>query len=118
MPNEHDSLDTVFHALADPTRRAVLQRLTRGPASVSELADPFEMALPSFLQHLRVLEDSGLVRSRKQGRVRTCEMAPEPLGEAERWIADQRALWEDRLDRLAAYLDTLQSRPQPEDGDA
>ena len=118
MTNEHAALDTVFHALADPTRRAVLQRLSRGPASVSELADPFEMALPSFLQHLRVLEASGLVRSHKVGRVRTCEMEPAPLGQAERWIADQRALWEDRFDRLATYLDALQSRPRPEDDDA
>ena len=107
MPNQLAALDSVFHALADPTRRAVLQRLSQGAASVSELAQPFEMALPSFLQHLRVLEDSGLVRSTKAGRVRTCEMRSEPLTSAERWIADQRKVWEGRLDRLAAYLDDL-----------
>lgn len=108
MPNQLTALDTVFHALADPTRRAVLQRLSQGTASVSELAKPFDMALPSFLQHLRVLEDSGLVRSRKDGRVRTCEMRAEPLSNAERWIVEQRKAWEGRLDRLAAYLEQLQ----------
>ena len=109
MPNQTAALDTVFHALADPTRRGVLQRLSRGPASVSELAKPFGMALPSFLQHLRVLEDSGLVRSKKVGRVRTCEMEPEPLTAAEQWIAEQRALWDARLDRLDDYLRELQA---------
>jgi DNA-binding transcriptional ArsR family regulator len=86
----------VFHALADPTRRAVLQRLSRGTAPVSELAEPFDMALPSFLQHLKVLEGCGLLRSRKSGRVRTCQIAPEPLEAAEDWMATQRALWERR----------------------
>ena len=108
MPNQA-ALDHVFHALADPTRRIVLQRLSRGPASVSELAQPFEMALPSFLQHLKVLEGSGLVRSYKQGRVRTCEIEPQPLTQAQDWIAEQRALWEGRLDRLESYLNDLQS---------
>lgn len=110
MPNQPDSLDRVFSALADPTRRAVVQRLAKGPATVSELAQPFSMALPSFLQHLRVLEDCGLVRSRKQGRVRTCEVDPGSLATAERWFAEQRALWEGRLDRLEAYLQVLQGR--------
>ena len=110
MTNQVATLDHVFHALADPTRRAVLQHLSRGPASVSDLARPFDMALPSFLQHLRVLESSGLVRSTKVGRVRTCEMEAQPLGEAETWIAEQRALWEDRLDRLDDYLKTLQAK--------
>lgn len=109
MPNQEDALDHVFHALADPTRRAVLQRLSRGPASVSELAEPFEMALPSFLQHLRVLEESGLLRSEKTGRVRTCRFEPKPLTTVEHWIAEQRALWEGRLDRLEAYLDEIQT---------
>ena len=112
MPNQLTQLDHVFHALADPTRRAVLQRLSQGPASVTELAKPFNMALPSFLQHLRVLEDSGLVRSQKVGRVRTCEMKPEPLSNAEGWIAEQRAMWEDRFDRLDAYLQSLQAAGQ------
>jgi len=114
MPNHYPQpdpaeLDTVFQALADPTRRAVLQRLTEGPASVSELAEPFQMALPSFLQHLKVLEESGLVKSEKKGRVRTCEAQFARLTEAEEWIAHQRAVWEGRLDRLDAYLKTLQS---------
>lgn len=111
-------LDEVFHALADPTRRAVLQRLSQGPASVSELAKPFGMALPSFLQHLRVLEASGLVRSTKVGRVRTCEMQPQPLTTAEQWIGEQRALWEARLDRLDDYLKKLQSRENTDGHDA
>lgn len=116
MPNQPDSLDRVFYALADPTRRAVMQRLAEGPASVSELAKPFGMALPSFMQHLRVLEDSGLVRSRKEGRVRTCEFQPGRLATAEQWIADQRALWEGRLDRLEAYLKELQGRERNDGG--
>jgi len=114
MPNQQAALDNVFHALADPTRRAVLQRLSGGPASVSELAKPFEMALPSFLQHLQVLETSGLIRSQKAGRVRTCEMEPQPLATAEQWIAEQRALWEGRLDRLEGFLKELQAK---ENGD-
>ncbi len=96
--------DAVFHALANSTRRAVVTRLGRGPASVSELAAPFGMALPTFCQHLRVLEQSGVVRSRKRGRVRTYELAPEPLAAAEHWLADQRALWTRRLDQLDAFL--------------
>lgn len=109
MPNQEAALDNVFRALADPTRRAVIQRLGRGPASVSELARPFDMALPSFLQHLRVLEDSGLVRSKKAGRVRTCEIRPAELARAEGWMADLRTLWEGRIDRLDAYLRDLQA---------
>jgi DNA-binding transcriptional ArsR family regulator len=105
-------LDHVFHALADPTRRAVLRRLGRGPAPVSELAQPFAMALPSFMQHLRVLEESGLVRSRKKGRVRTCRLAPQPLKRAERWMVEQRALWERRLDQLDGYLNALQQETE------
>jgi DNA-binding transcriptional ArsR family regulator len=108
VPNQETALDDVFHALADPTRRAVLQRLSEGPASVSELARPFAMALPSFLQHLQVLENGGLIRSRKVGRVRTCEMEAAPLGTAESWIARQRAMWEGRIDRLEIYLRELQ----------
>lgn len=97
-------LDGVFRALADPTRRSVLERLTHGPASVNELAEPFDMALPSFLQHLRVLEDSGLVASEKHGRVRTCRIAPKAMARAETWLAAQRALWERRLDAHDRYL--------------
>lgn len=109
MPNQETVLDEVFRALADPTRRAVVQRLSKGPASVKELAEPFDMALPSFMQHLRVLEDSGLMQSKKKGRVRTCEIKAKELGRAEEWIARQRAIWEARFDRLEAYLDQLQS---------
>lgn len=97
----------MFRALADPTRRAVVQRLCNGPAAVSELARPFRMRLPSFTQHLDVLEGCGLVRSRKAGRVRTYELVPEPLQEAEGWLAIQRALWRTRLNQLDAYLATL-----------
>lgn len=107
MPNQGVQLDRVFQALADPTRRAVLQRLTSGTAPVSELAAPFDMALPSFLQHLKVLEGCGLVSSRKAGRVRTYQLSPQPLRAAEGWIAEQRALWERRLDQLDRYLEEL-----------
>src|SRR5262245_15720971 len=92
-------LNLVFQALADPTRRAVVERLSRGPTTTSELARPFPMALPSFLQHLDVLQRSGLVRSRKAGRVRTYELVPDVLRDAEAWLSGQRALWEQRLDQ-------------------
>ena len=104
MPNQATELGRVFQALADPTRRAVLERLAGGPAAMSELAQPFRMALPSFAQHLDVLEDCGLVRSSKEGRVRTYQLAPRPLKAAEGWLARQRALWARRLDQLDAYL--------------
>ena len=99
--------DAVFRALADPTRRRVLERLGRGPASVGDLAKPFEMALPSFLQHLRMLETAGLVSSEKVGRVRTYRLVPERLKLAEDWLARQRRLWEARLDQLDDLLKTL-----------
>ena len=98
------ALDRVFRALADPTRRAVVERLGAGPATVSELAAPFGMALPSFTQHLDVLEDCRLIRSRKKGRVRTCRLSPRTLQSAEGWLARQRTLWERRLDQLDDYL--------------
>jgi DNA-binding transcriptional ArsR family regulator len=107
MPNQWAELSGVFRALADPTRRAVLERLSRGPAAVSELAQPFGMALPSFSQHLGVLEDCGLVHSSKVGRVRTYRLAPQPLRRAESWLAGQRALWERRLDQLDSYLQEM-----------
>lgn len=107
MPNERAQLDRVFHALADPTRRAVLVRLSRGTATVSELAEPFAMALPSFLQHLRVLADSDLVRSRKDGRIRTYQLSPQPLQLAEDWMVEQRALWGRRLDQLDRFLESI-----------
>lgn len=115
MPNQKAALDLVFNALADPTRRAVVRRLSKGPASVSELAKPFKMALPSFLQHVDVLERSGLIRTNKIGRVRTCEFAPARLKAAENWLADQRSLWERRLDRLDDYLSALDPSQQEKD---
>jgi len=105
-------IDGVFRALADPTRRRVLERLGSSPASVSELARPFRMALPSFLEHLKVLEGCGLVRSRKTGRVRTYRLAPGRLRLAEDWLLRQRALWERRLDRLDGYLIELKEKEQ------
>jgi DNA-binding transcriptional ArsR family regulator len=107
MPNQSQALDRVFHALADPTRRAIMARLGQGSASVSELAKPFSMAMPSLLQHLRVLEESRLIRTTKVGRVRTCEMQPLALDAAGGWIAEQRAIWEARLDRMEAYVKRL-----------
>jgi DNA-binding transcriptional ArsR family regulator len=102
--NQLPSLDLLFAALADPSRRSMVERLSRGPASVKELAAPLTMSLPAVLQHLQVLEASGLVRSEKVGRVRTCRIEPVALRSAEQWIADRRAGWERRLDRLDAYL--------------
>ncbi len=107
MPNQSVDLTPVFHALADPTRRAVLERLSRGPAAMTELARPFPMALPSFSQHLGVLEGCGLVRSRKSGRVRTYQLAPQSLEAAQDWMALQRVTWERRLDQLDDYLRDL-----------
>ena len=104
MPQQSPQLDRVFQALSDPTRRAVIERLGKGPVGMSELAAPFDMALPSFAQHLAMLEESGLVRSRKVGRVRTFRLSPRPLATAERWMEKQRALWERRLDQLDAFL--------------
>jgi len=103
-------LDRVFQGLADSTRRAVLERLSRGPAAVSELAAPFSMSLPSFLQHLDVLEDCGLVKSRKAGRVRTYQLTPRRLRVAEDWLEKQRAIWNGRLDQLDAYLIDLKEQ--------
>ena len=104
MPNQLSPLDQVFHALADPTRRGMVERLVRGPATVSELSRPLEMSLPAVLQHLQVLEASGLVRSEKAGRVRTCRIEPDALRAAEAWVTGQRTAWETRLDRLGDYL--------------
>lgn len=109
MPNQSVQLNSVFQALADPTRRAVLERLSVGPAPMSALAQPFNMALPSFLQHMKMLEGCGLVRSRKTGRVRTYELAPESMQAAEDWMANQRSMWNKRLDQLEAYLKDMES---------
>jgi DNA-binding transcriptional ArsR family regulator len=112
MPNQIADLPRVFQALSDPTRLAVVARLAQGPASMSALAEPFDMALPSFSQHLRLLEGCGLVRSSKTGRVRTFELQPERLKAAEHWLNLLREHWEQRLDRLDAYLLTLKE-PKP-----
>ena len=109
------SLDAAFHALADPTRRAVVSRLVRGPAPVKELAAPFDMGLPAFLKHLRVLETDGLIRSEKVGRVRTCWVNSDRLAAAEGWLSQQRALWQASADRLADYVE-LQMPRSMEDG--
>ena len=114
MPNYSAKLDQVFQALADPTRRAVLQRLSDGAASTLELARPFHMALPSFTQHLGMLEKHGLVKSKKTGRVRTYELAPKRLQAAEDWILDRRKLWERRLDQLDAYLPMMRENDDDE----
>jgi DNA-binding transcriptional ArsR family regulator len=107
MPNQSVQINRVFQALADPTRRAVIERLCSGPAAMSELAQPFDMALPSFSQHLAVLENCGLVRSTKTGRVRTYRLAPAPLKLAEHWMVRQRALWDRRLDQLDDYVQRM-----------
>lgn len=109
MLNQSAGLDRLFHALADPTRRAILDRLCRAPAPVTELARPLPMSLPAAMQHLAVLEAAGLVSSRKIGRVRTCAIEPRALSLAEQWIAARRAEWEHRPDRLGAYLRSIES---------
>lgn len=104
MLHHQNPLDLAFHALADPGRRLMVDRLSRGPASVSELAEPLDMSLSAVVQHLKVLEAGGLVRSRKQGRVRTCELDVPTLRQAETWLNERRLSWERRLDRLGAFL--------------
>ncbi len=101
---KYGALDEVFVALADPTRRAVIRRLGEGPASVGELAAPFPITLPSFMKHVRTLERSGLIRTRKSGRVRTCVLDRERLSLVDDWLAEQRALWEQRTDRLEQFV--------------
>ena len=103
-------LDGIFQALADPTRRAVLGRLGQGPASVGELAKPFDMALPSFMKHIHLLESVGLIRTRKEGRVRTCAIETETFAVVETWLDRQRALWEGRTDRLEQFVLTAQQK--------
>ena len=107
MANQSTSVSEVFYALADPTRLAIVSALGHGPESVSMLAKPFAMALPSFMKHLSVLQRSGVIRSSKLGRVRTCELVPKALSQAERWMAEQRATWESRTDRMAALVEQL-----------
>jgi len=107
MPNQSRRLDQTFQALADPARRAMVERLSRGPVSVSELAGPLSMSLPAVMQHLAMLEGADLVRSKKKGRVRTCRINPAALSRAEQWINQRRAEWEHRLDQLGRYLEML-----------
>jgi DNA-binding transcriptional ArsR family regulator len=109
MLNQSPDLDRLFHALADPARRSMVERLARGPAPVSELARPLAMSLPSVLQHLGVLEAAGLVRTEKVGRVRTCSIEPAALSLAEQWLNARRTEWHGRLDRLGDYLQTLEN---------
>ena len=104
MLNQSAQLDQMFQALADPSRRAMLERLCKGPASVSDLAEPFQMSLPAVLQHLQVLEQSGLVKTEKVGRVRTCSVETKALRSVEQWITARRTAWEARFDRLGLYL--------------
>lgn len=110
MPNNRSGLSAFFRALGDPTRLAVIERLSRGPATVGELAAPFDMALPSFTQHLALLEEAGILRSRKDGRTRTCELAPATLKPAQDWLERRRELWARRLDRLDDYLLRLKEK--------
>ena len=112
MPQQVAGLDRLFQALADPTRRAVVEQLGRGPAGTSELARTFDMALPSFIQHLELLEKVGLVTSKKEGRVRTYWLTPQPLQAAEDWMAKQRELWAHRLDRFDEYVKTIKEDEQ------
>jgi DNA-binding transcriptional ArsR family regulator len=102
--NQSADLGPAFHALSDPSRRLIVERLARGPASVSELAQPLAISLPAVMQHLQVLEACSLVASEKAGRVRTCRIEPDALRQVEQWAARQRTTWERRLDRLGGYL--------------
>jgi len=112
LNQQSPNLDLMFQALADPTRRMMVDRLSRGPASVSELAKPFAMSLPAVVQHLQVLEASGLVSSQKLGRVRTCQIEPEALSLAEQWINERRTTWVRRLDRLGEFLAQTEDEPE------
>lgn len=118
MLNQGPALDRMFHALADPARRAMVERLSSGPATVSDLARPLPMSLPAVLQHLQVLEGAGLVHSEKIGRVRNFSVAPEALSLVEQWINARRAEWERRLDRLGAYLETLNQEGEQNEADS
>lgn len=110
MPTDAAVLDRIFHALADPSRRSIVEQLSEGPASVSDLAAPLRMSLPAVVQHIEVLQKSGIVSSKKVGRVRTCKLEPAPMAEVERWIAEHRGIWEGRLDRLSDALNNTYRR--------
>ena len=111
MPRKKPDIDRVFHALGDPMRRTIVEKLSRGPISVSRLAEPLNITLAAVVQHLQVLEESGLVQTEKIGRVRTCRIEPAGLSAAQQWIADRRSMWENRLDRLGELL------AEPDDSD-
>jgi DNA-binding transcriptional ArsR family regulator len=113
MLNYQAPLDLAFQALADPARRAIVERLSKGPASVSELARPLPMSLPAVMLHLKVLEESGLIKSTKVGRVRTCQIAPQALSQAERWISERRQMWERNLYRLGEFLEQNKGEGEP-----
>ncbi len=113
MQHARPSLDAAFHALGDATRRAVIARLGAGELAISDLAAPFAMALPSFMQHIQVLETAGLITSEKRGRSRYCRLQPAPMAEIAAWIAQERAQWQGRLARLETYLDTDQKEQHP-----
>ncbi len=110
MDQYSGQLSSIFQALADPTRRAVLKRLGKGTASISELAEPFDMALPSFMKHIHSLEESGLIRTRKDGRVRTCSIEKRPFAVIEAWLSAQRIIWEGRTDRLEQFVLTARDK--------
>ncbi len=114
MLRKKPSIDRVFHALGDPTRRAILEKLSQGPISVSRLAEPLDITLAAVVQHLQVLEESGLVQTEKVGRVRTCRIEPAGLAVAAQWIRDRRSMWERRLDRLGDMLAEPDETPQPQ----
>ncbi len=111
---KYPQLNGVFQALADPTRRAVLGRLGQGPASISELAKPFDMALPSFMKHIHFLEESGWIQTRKEGRVRTCVIEKKSFAVVEAWLSEQRDIWEGRTDRLEQFVTTTQEEEHSE----
>ena len=111
MLEQQASVDRIFHALGDPARRAMIERLSFGPVSVSELAQPFAMTLAAVVQHVQVLERSGVITTEKVGRVRTCRLAPQGLDVAQRWLSERKSLWERRFDRLEAFLDDEESPP-------
>ena len=117
MFHDHTQIDRMFHALADPARRLMMERLSRGPASVSELAEPFDMSLSAVAQHIRLLQASGLIASEKTGRVRTCRIEPKALRTVEQWITERRTGWERRFDRLGQYL-AVQGKTKAEESES
>lgn len=117
MDNYSQNLNLVFGALSDPTRREIMTRLCQGPASVGELKEPFPIALPNLLKHIRVLEGSGLIETRKHGRIRICALRPEALAPTEKWLNEQRRLMEGRLNRMEAYIETLKTEKAKENDD-